>query len=87
MAKLSRNIVMVLFATLLVTTLMMFKGVEGQEICHVELKAPGNGICDAKSCKDQCAAIWNGSGLCVQSVQNLFSCNCSFPCGSDTKQD
>ncbi|OMO54580.1 NmrA-like protein, partial [Corchorus capsularis] len=73
MAKLSRNIVMVLFATLLGTTLMMFKGVEGQEICHDVLKAPGNGICDAKSCKDQCAAKWNGSGLCSVKLGALTS--------------
>ncbi|XWS66489.1 hypothetical protein CRYUN_Cryun05aG0204100 [Craigia yunnanensis] len=79
MAKFSWNVVIVLFSVLLVT-LMMSEAV-GQEMCHDVLAAPGNGKCDPQSCKDQCASKYSGSGLCVQSFGNLFSCNCSWPCG------
>ncbi|XVE96164.1 hypothetical protein REPUB_Repub02eG0198000 [Reevesia pubescens] len=79
MAKLPCNLVIVLFSVFLVA--MMMSKTKGQEICHDVLSAPGNGECDPQNCKDQCTAKWNGSGLCVQSVENLHSCNCSWPCG------
>ena len=47
------------------------------------LAAPGNGKCDPQSCKDQCASKYSDSGLCVQSFGNLYSCNCSWPCGKE----
>ncbi|XVF07423.1 hypothetical protein REPUB_Repub06bG0137600 [Reevesia pubescens] len=71
MAKLSRNIVIVLFSVLLVA-LMMSEAV-GKEICHDVLAAPGEGKCDPQSCKNQCTSKYGGSGLCVQAFENLYS--------------
>ncbi|EOY09578.1 hypothetical protein QUC31_010440 [Theobroma cacao] len=80
MAKLPCNIVMVRFSFILVT-LMMCGAVQGQEVCHDVLPAPGGGQCDPQSCKDKCASKHGGTGLCVQDFENLYSCQCSWPCG------
>ncbi|KAK8593450.1 hypothetical protein V6N12_045531 [Hibiscus sabdariffa] len=81
MAKFSYNNIVTLFCVFLVAW-MMSEAV-GQEICHDVIPAPGGGQCDPQSCKDQCAAKWGAAaaGLCVNSFPNLFSCNCSWPCG------
>ncbi|KAK9036874.1 hypothetical protein V6N11_021798 [Hibiscus sabdariffa] len=74
--------VMLGLGTGVVVAWMMSEAV-GQEDCHDVIPAPGGGQCDPQSCKDKCAAKWGAAaaGLCVNSFPNLFSCNCSWPCG------
>ncbi|XVF75972.1 hypothetical protein PTKIN_Ptkin13bG0230300 [Pterospermum kingtungense] len=82
MVKLSRNLTIAFFSVFLAALMMCGEVAVGQEICHDVLEAPGQGICDPQSCKDQCASKYgaSASGLCFQYYQNLHSCNCSWPC-------